>query len=70
MKAALIESIKNPEIHIIAVPGLCTGTGKMPVEIAAKQMFEAFDEIYNNNHKDFPTYMDARKHHLYLNPIN
>lgn len=70
MKAALIESIKNPDINAVAIPGLCTGTGKMPVDIAAKQMFEAYDEVYNNNFKEFPTYMDARKHHLYLNPIN
>lgn len=67
MKAALIESIKNPEIHIIAVPGLCTGTGKMPVEIAAKQMFEAYDEVMNKNKKDFPMHMDASRHHFYLN---
>lgn len=66
MKAALIIAVKH-NIEVLAIPGLCTGTGGMKPEVAAKQMFEAYDEIINKNKKDFPMHMDASKHHFYLN---
>ena len=66
MKAALTVAQKH-NIKVLALPGLCTGTGGMRPEVAAKQMFEAYDEIINNNKKDFPMHLDASKHHFYLN---
>ena len=66
MKAILIEGIRNEKITSIAIPGLCTGTGRMPPNIAAKQMKAAFDEIINNKKPEFPLYLDAIKHHKNL----
>lgn len=66
MKAALVIAQMH-NIEVLAIPGLCTGTGGMKPEVAAKQMFEAYDEVINKNNKDFPMHMDASKHHFYLN---
>jgi len=38
MKAILITCISNAGIKSVAIPGLCTGTGRMPFETAAYQM--------------------------------
>mgnify|MGYP000722385056 CR=1 FL=1 len=66
MKTALTVAVKH-NIKVLAISGLCTGTGGMKPEVSAKQMFEAYDEIINKNKKDFPMHMDASKHHFYLN---
>ncbi|MBL4705837.1 MAG: hypothetical protein JKY54_15025 [Flavobacteriales bacterium] len=63
MKAILIEGIKNNKINSIAIPGLCTGTGKMPPFNAAKQMKIAYDEIINGIKPEFPLFMDTVKCH-------
>ncbi len=63
MKAILIEGIKNEKINSIAIPGLCTGTGRMPPYVAAKQMKAAYDEIIYGKKPEFPLYMDAVKFH-------
>ena len=39
------KSAPSDQIRSIAIPGLCTGTGKMPVERAAYQMWMAYRSI-------------------------
>lgn len=67
MKAILIAAKSQPEIHSIAIPGLCTGVGKMPAHSAARQMFRAFEEIELGKKPDFPEFGDAQKYHWRLN---
>lgn len=63
MKAILIEGIKNKKINSIAIPGLCTGTGRMSPYVAAKQMKAAYDEIIYHKKPEFHLYVDAVKFH-------
>ena len=67
MKACLIVLKQNKQLRKIAIPGLCTGTGNMPVHIAALQMFLAFDEIMNENYRDYKTVNDLHKYQFRLN---
>ena len=67
MKAILIAAKSHPEIHSVAIPGLCTGVGKMPVHSAARQMFRALEEIELGKKLDFPEFGDAQKYHWRLN---
>lgn len=66
MKALLIEGLKNKKVKSIAIPGLCTGTGKMPAKQAAKQMKAAYDEVIHDKIPEFPLFMDALKFHKNL----
>ncbi|CAM1343715.1 macro domain-containing protein [Tenacibaculum amylolyticum] len=67
MKAILIAAKNHEEIHTVAIPGLCTGCGRMPFHIASNQMFLAFDEIINGNYKDYKTFGDTQKFQYRLN---
>jgi len=66
MKAILLAGIKHPKINSIAIPGLCTGTGRMSPYVAAKQMKAANDEIIHQKKPEFPLFIDAVKHHNFL----
>jgi O-acetyl-ADP-ribose deacetylase (regulator of RNase III) len=44
MSAILRHAHAHPEISSLAVPGLCTGVGEMPPEVAAEQMLRAYVE--------------------------
>ncbi|WP_116787099.1 macro domain-containing protein [Flavobacterium psychrotrophum] len=66
MKGILSARISHPEINSVAVPGLCTGTGKMPFNVAANQMFMAYKEIVKKEVPEFPLFIDAVKHHQSL----
>lgn len=68
MKASLIVAQAHPHIEDVAIPGFCTGVGKMPVEVAAKQMFMAFEEIELGVKTEFPTFSEAQKHQWKINP--
>lgn len=68
MKAILIAANKEPEIQSVAIPGLCTGIGRMDPKIAARQMFYAFEEIVNGKRMDFEAFGDAQKYQRTLNP--
>jgi O-acetyl-ADP-ribose deacetylase (regulator of RNase III) len=68
MKAILIAANKEIAIQSVAIPGLCTGTGRMDPVIAAKQMFYAFEEIVNGKRMDFEAFGDAQKYQRTLNP--
>jgi len=68
MRAILIAAERHPEIETVAVPGLCTGVGRMPVAVAALQMFTAFDEVILGHRPVFEDFGDAQKHQIELNP--
>jgi len=68
MKAILIQALKNPQILTVAIPGLCTGIGRMLPEIAANQMFMAYEEVILNKIPNFENFGEAQKYHLKLNP--
>lgn len=68
MKAILIAAQRHPSINSVAIPGLCTGVGRMPPRTAAKQMFVAYDEIVGGNRTAFADFGEAQKHQAELNP--
>lgn len=68
MKAILIAAMAHSSINAVAIPGLCTGVGRMPVETAAKQMRQAYEEVVLGRHPVFADFGEAQKHHAELNP--
>lgn len=68
MKAILISAAAQEGIEVVAVPGLCTGVGRMPPATAAKQMYAAFDEVVLGNRPVFEGFEDAQNHQVALNP--
>src|SRR5688572_13746337 len=59
MKAILIKAITESEITSVAIPGLCTGVGRMQPMIAARQMYQAYKEIVLGERMDFKTFGEA-----------
>jgi len=68
MKALLIKAKAHENISSVAVPGLCTGVGRMQPMIAARQMFQAYKEIILGDKMDFATFGAAQKYHWNINP--
>ncbi|MCR6640558.1 MAG: macro domain-containing protein [Sporocytophaga sp.] len=68
MKATLIKVKSHDKMKRIAIPGFCTGTGRMNKMIAAKQMFMAYKEIVLGERMDFKEFGEAQKYHFGLNP--
>jgi len=68
MKATLIETKKHQKIDYVAIPGFCTGVGKMSTQIAARQMYQAYQEIIKVNKMNFKNFGEAQKHHWNINP--
>lgn len=68
MKATLIETRAHPNINSVAIPGFCTGVGKMHPQIAARQMYQAYREIIKEERMDFKNYAEAQKYHWEVNP--
>jgi O-acetyl-ADP-ribose deacetylase (regulator of RNase III) len=68
MKAILIQANNHPQIQSVAIPGLCTGVGKMKPMIAARQMYMAYQEIILGQRMNFRTFEEAQNYHLQLNP--
>lgn len=68
MKAALIKAKSTEGIHSVAIPGLCTGVGRMQPMIAARQMFQAYKEIILGEKMDFATFGESQKYHWNINP--
>lgn len=68
MKAILIAAQDHPEIDSVAIPGLCTGVGRMPPQVAAKQMLTAFAELVAGEPPQFADFGEAQKHQIELNP--
>jgi O-acetyl-ADP-ribose deacetylase (regulator of RNase III) len=68
MKAILLAASVHPDISSVAIPGLCTGVGRMPVDIAAIQMRAAFDEVTSGGRDRFEDFGEAQKQQIELNP--
>lgn len=68
MKAILIRASNDERITSVAIPGLCTGVGRMQPMIAARQMYQAYKEIILGERMDFATFADAQKYHRDINP--
>lgn len=68
MKAILIKAKAEERITAVAIPGLCTGVGRMQPIIAARQMFQAYKEIILGDKMDFSTFGEAQKYHWNINP--
>lgn len=68
MKATIIAARHHPNINSVAIPGFCTGVGRMSPIIAARQMYQAFHEIEKGNVMDFGNFGDAQKYHWNINP--
>lgn len=69
MKAVLIKAMQTADITSVAIPGLCTGTGRMNADIAARQMLQAYKEIILNERMDFNEFGEAQKYHRVINPL-
>ncbi|WP_108801699.1 macro domain-containing protein [Aquimarina sp. Aq107] len=67
MKAILILAKSEVKIKSVAIPGLCTGVGKMKPKICAKQMFIAYQEIILGKKMDFKEFGDAQRYHWDIN---
>ncbi len=67
MKAILVTARSHPDIQSVAIPGLCTGVGKMPPKIAARQMYMAYLEVELGNRPSFEDFDEARKYQWKLN---
>jgi O-acetyl-ADP-ribose deacetylase (regulator of RNase III) len=70
MKAVLIKAKQSINITSVAIPGLCTGTGKMTTDIAAKQMLQAYKEIIIGEKMDFKEFGEAQKYQWNMNPLS
>lgn len=68
MKATLIAIKKHAGIEYVAIPGFCTGVGKMDPIISARQMYQAFKEIEKGERMDFENFGDAQRYHWNINP--
>ena len=68
MKAVLIAGKAHEHISSIAVPGFCTGVGRMQPIICARQMFLAYEEIILGKKMDFKSFGEAQKYHRNINP--
>ncbi len=68
MKALLIKAKSENRITSVAIPGLCTGVGRMLPQIAAKQMYLAYKEIILGQKMDFSNFGEAQKYQLEINP--
>lgn len=68
MKAILIKAKTDNRISSVAIPGLCTGVGRMQPIIAARQMFQAYKEIILGERMNFASFGEAQKYHYNINP--
>ena len=71
MMAILIAALGHrgkPSIETVAVPGLGTGVGALPPDLAAIQMRTAYDEIVLGKGKYPDDLAEAMSHHARLNP--
>jgi O-acetyl-ADP-ribose deacetylase (regulator of RNase III) len=68
MKAVLIRARAHEHIESVAIPGMCTGVGRMAPEIAARQMLAAYCEIELGQRMRFDNFGDSQRYHWQLNP--
>lgn len=68
MKAILLKAKNHPAINTVAIPGLCTGTGKMDPMVAARQMYAAYREVILEHKRTFADFEAAQAYQIFLNP--
>lgn len=71
MKAAMIEAIslaRRSSVKTVAVSGLGTGVGGMPVRVSSAQMRTAFNEVALGQIAYPRDFAEAQKRHVSLNP--
>ena len=66
MKAILI-LCQRKKFKSVAIPGLCTGVGRMKPLTSAHQMFVAYDEIIRGNRPNFTAFGQAQKYQWNMN---
>ncbi|MDR6337052.1 O-acetyl-ADP-ribose deacetylase (regulator of RNase III) [Filimonas zeae] len=64
----LVRVKRDDRIASVAVPGLCTGVGRMQPMIAARQMYQAYREIMLEEKMQFKNFAEAQKYHWNINP--
>jgi O-acetyl-ADP-ribose deacetylase (regulator of RNase III) len=70
MKAILCASMAHaaaPPIRSVAIPGLGTGVGALPPQVAARQMWAAFAEVILGRQAYPADFAEAQGRHLQLN---
>lgn len=65
LSAALNHS-ESPKIETVAIPGLGTGNGCLPADVAAEQMFQAYQEIGLGNDHYPDSLAKAQRSHINL----
>ena len=68
MKSILLSALQHTEIETVAIPGLCTGCGRMPSDVAANQMYMAYKEIILKDSPEKNEFGDVQKYQLKINP--
>lgn len=71
MKAILLAAHAHTDvipIETITIPGLGTGVGKIDPNTAARQMWQAYDEVVNGNFTAPASFGEAQKRYIKLNP--
>ena len=58
----------NPPIRSVAIPGLGTGVGSLPADVAALQMWKAFEEVVLGRVPPPEDFGEAQLRHRQLNP--
>ena len=65
-KAVFILLKNNPQIRTISISGLGTGVGRVPYDVCAKQMYQAFEEVWLDDYKCPETWREAQNNHQLL----
>lgn len=50
---------QNNAISSLAIPGLCTGAGRMPFDRSARQMKAAYDQVFGGIANQYPSLKEA-----------
>jgi len=70
---AIFVMLKDPivkggyaNIETVTISGLGTGVGQVPYDVCAKQMRQAYDDVWLGNYKQLPTWYQTQKSHQEL----
>ena len=64
-RAVLLLAKNEPRIKTITMSGMGTGVGKVPYNICAKQMKQAYDDVILGKYKFPETWEEASKNNLF-----
>lgn len=63
---ASLQEAKEQKFDSVAISAMGLGVGKVDPEICAKQMFEAYKEVFVDGWQEPKTIYDCRVNYLYL----